>query len=132
MIGVPSFFDRGTPPRQVLLAIGLMGATFSIAVVRLALMQDWTRPAFAALIVSILAALCWLWLYGLWRRTTWVWWFTVISGVGGCLLARLSVAKLHDATQISLYWVQFGFTLPAMVLLLMPAARTWYRRRVAA
>jgi peptidoglycan/LPS O-acetylase OafA/YrhL len=121
-----------TRPRSVLGALGLMAVTFVVAVVRLALMKDWAHPVPAALSLSFLAALCCLWLYGLWRRTTWLWWFTVISGIAGCLLARISVARLHDSMQISLYWVQFAMTLTAMILLVTPVSRSWYRRRAAA
>lgn len=115
-----------TPPRQVLIALCLLGAEFGLALVRSVLMKDWSRPIPAVLGVLLLAAVCSLWLYGLWRRRNWVRWITVILGAGGCALAYLDVARLHDPVQVALYWLQFALTAPAVIILVLPVARHWY------
>jgi len=55
-----------SPPWQVVSAIYLLGAELGLAVVRSILMKDWSRPIPATLGVLVLAAVCSLWLYGLW------------------------------------------------------------------
>jgi hypothetical protein len=119
------------PPQSVIVVLCLVAAVCLIAQVRSALMKDWTRPAPAIGGMAFLALVSLLWLYGLWRRLNWVRWTTIVLGVGGCLLASRSIARLHDPTQIALYWVQFALTVPTIAFLLAPSARVWYARRVA-
>jgi hypothetical protein len=119
------------PPRSAIVVLCLVAAISLIAEVRSALMKDWARPAPALVGMGFLALICLLWLYGLWRRVNWVRWMTIILGVGGCLLASRSIARLHDPTQVALYWVQFALTVPTVAFLLTPSARSWYERRVA-
>jgi uncharacterized membrane protein (DUF2068 family) len=122
---------KNRPPAGVLYALGLMAAEFAIAIVRSALMKDWTRPAASAVAVAVLALICILWLYGLWRRKVWLWWVTVIGGVGGCILTPWSVGMIHDSAQLRLYLLQVVVVAPAMLLLLLPASRRWYRHNAA-
>jgi UDP-N-acetylmuramyl pentapeptide phosphotransferase/UDP-N-acetylglucosamine-1-phosphate transferase len=125
--------SEGTsPPAQVRAALGLMAVAFAVVVLRSALMQNWARPTPAFLNLFILAAICAFWLYGLWRRLNWLRWVTVFLGTTGCLLASRSLARLHDPTQIALYLVQFAVTAPTVILLVLPPARRWYTRDLAA
>jgi peptidoglycan/LPS O-acetylase OafA/YrhL len=119
---------RSVAPRPVAIALGLLAAGFGLAVIRSCLMKDWSRPLPAAFGVLLLAAVCWLWWYALWRRRKWVWWITVVGGFGGIVLAPLSVARLSDPVQKRLYWVQLALTVPAVIMLVLPAARQWYRK----
>lgn len=118
--------DTPTPPRPVLIAISMLAAEFGLALVRDFLMRNWSRPHHAVIGVFLIAAICLLWLYGLLRRRNWVRWLTVIIGAVGCALAPFSVARIHDPVQLLLYWIQFTLTLPATVILVLPAARRWY------
>jgi len=102
----------------------------TVAVVRSVLMRDWSHPSSAMIPVSILAAFCFAWLYGLWRRLNWLRWTTVVLGALGCLGARWSLALLHDPIQVDLYWVQFVTTLVTVTFLLLPSSRDWYVKRV--
>jgi hypothetical protein len=124
--------QRPSAPPQVLAALGFMGVSFSVAALRSALVQDWARPIPAALSVFVLASLCGLWLYGLWRRLNWLRWVTVFLGASGCLLAWKSLAQLHDPTQIALYWLQFALTVPTVVLFVLPPSQRWYTHDLAA
>jgi hypothetical protein len=81
--------------------------------------------------VIFIAALCSLWFYGLWRRVAWVWWITVILGVGACIAPFLT-ARPQEPIQLFLYWVQYALLAPATLLFLMPTARNWYRQRATA
>ena len=120
---------QGTaPPSQVLAALGLMAVVFAVAVLRAALMKNWAQPTLAAVNLIILAAICGIWLYGLWRRLNWLRWVTVFLGATGCLLASRSVANLHDPTQVALYGVQFALTVPGVILFVLPPAQRWYTR----
>jgi len=120
--------NRSGPPRPVVIALNLLGTAFGVALVRSSLMKDWSRPHPAALGVLLLALVCWLWWYGLWRRRKWVWWITVIGGLSGIVMAPLSMARLSDPVQRGLYWLQFALSLPVIILLVLPAARQWYRK----
>jgi hypothetical protein len=125
--------SQGTsPPAQVLAALGFVAVAFAVAVLRLALMQNWARPTHAVLNLFILAAICGFWLYGLWRRLNWLRWVTVFLGTTGCLLVSRSLARLHDPTEIALYLVQFAVTVPTVILFVLPPARRWYTRALAA
>jgi peptidoglycan/LPS O-acetylase OafA/YrhL len=123
---------RPPAPRQVLIAICLMGAVFMLAMMRSVLMKDWSHPRASVFGVIVLGVICFFWIYGLFRGLNWVWWITVILGVGGCILAPLSVSGLHEPIQIYFYWLQFALTAPAMILFLLPAARLWYKRPATA
>jgi hypothetical protein len=116
------------PPRQVFVALCLMGVEFGLAVIRTVLLRDWSRPVPAVLAVLLVAVLAMIWLYGLYRRRNWVRWMTVIVCGGGCVLAPFDVARLDDSVQIVLYWLQFAVTVPVVVLLLLPGTHVWYTR----
>lgn len=117
-------------PNAVVYALGSMTLGLTVAVVRSVLMRDWSHPSSAMIPVSILAAFCFAWLYGLWRRLNWLRWTTVVLGALGCLGARWSLALLHDPIQVDLYWVQFVTTLVTVTFLLLPSSRDWYVKRV--
>ena len=119
-------------PRLVAVALCLMGADFMLAIVRSILVHDWSRPVAAALGVAVLASVCSLWIYGLWRRSTWLWWVTVILGVVGSVLAPWGAHRLHETTQVVFYWCQFVLSASAALFLLLPTSREWYKRRAAA
>ncbi len=119
---------RSAPPRPVVIALSLLGAEFGLALIRSILMKDWSRPVLAALGVLLLAVVCLLWWYGLWRRRNWVCWITVVGGLSGIALSPLSVARLSDPVQRRLYWLQLALTLPVIIMLVLPAARQWYRQ----
>src|SRR5690348_1352920 len=117
---------RTCPPRPVLIVVALMAGQFLIALVRVSLMKDWSRPRGAILGLLLICAICLPWMYGLWRRRNWVRWLTVISGTVGCALTPLNLARLHDPAQVTYYWVQFALTIPVMTILFVPAAGGWY------
>lgn len=113
-------------PRQVFVALCLMGVEFGLAEIRTVLLRDWSRPVPAVLAVLLVAVLALIWLYGLYRRHNWVRWMTVIVCGGGCAMAPLDVARLDDSVQIVLYWLQFAVTVPVVILLLLPVTHAWY------
>jgi type IV secretory pathway VirB2 component (pilin) len=112
------------PPREVRAAIYLMGVLFALTVVRSAIGGRNLISTMLAVICIVLIA--YLWLKGLSRGKNWLWWFTVISGIPSCLTAPLSV-PLFDPIQAWLYWMQVLMHAPALVLLLLPKARAWYK-----
>ena len=123
---VLSTHRQGTPV-PALAALCFMGAYFAISVAHAFVIGPkgrWFRVIF-------IAALCSLWFYGLWRRHAWLWWITVIIGVGACF-APVYAALPQEPVRMFLYWLQYSLLAPATVALLMPAARNWFRRRAAA
>ena len=117
-----------SPPGQVQAAISLVAGGCLVAVARAVLMKDWTRATPAAVGVGLLAAICLLWLYGLWQRLNWLRWATVILGGAGSIVGLWGVYSLGDPVQVKLYWLQFILIEAAVVLLLLRAASTWYTR----
>jgi hypothetical protein len=117
-------------PKAVLGALTSMALGLCVAVFRSILMRDWSHPTTAIVPVAVLSMLCVGWLFGLWRRLNWLRWTTIVLGALGCMGARWSLELLHDPIQIDLYWVQFVTTLLTVTLLLLPASRNWYVRRV--
>lgn len=118
------------PPRLVIIAIAIMAGAFAIALVRVCLMKHRSPgpgPVIFGLVLD--SAISLPWLYGLWRRRNWVRWLTVILGATGCALASRSLARLHDPTQVILYWVQFALTIPVVIILVFPSVSAWYTSR---
>jgi hypothetical protein len=90
-------------------------------------MKDRTLSVPTVIIPAVALAVNWWWLYMLLRRVNWVRWVTVVLGGLGCLFAFHYAAPLRDPVQIALYWTQLGLTLPAVVLLVLPGAQSWYK-----
>lgn len=116
------------PPRPVLIVIALMAGQFVIALVRISLMTDWLYPYRAVRGWLLISAICLPWMYGLWRKRNWLRWLTVISGVIGCAMTPLNLARLHDPAQVTCYWLQFALTIPVVIILVLPAVGAWYTR----
>jgi hypothetical protein len=114
-------------PRQVLVAIALLGGAFLLGLVRFALMKNRTFSLPILAVPAVLLAINWWWLYMLWRRVNWVRWVTLILGCLGCLSAFQYVKPLREPVQIAIYWTQLGLTLSAVVLLVMPRTQIWYK-----
>jgi hypothetical protein len=119
------------PPPVAAVALLLLGAEFVIAVGRSVLMRDWSRPVPSVVSVVVLFAVCGLWLHGLWRRKTWLWWVTVILAGTGCVMSPWANPSRMGSTQATLYWCQVVLAAPATLLLLMPASQKWYRKHAA-
>jgi hypothetical protein len=122
--------SNARPPRLVILAIAMVAGQYAIALVRVCLMKHRSPGAGPVIFGLILiSAICLPWMYGLWRRRNWVRWLTVILGATGCALASRSVARLHDPTQVILYWLQFALTIPVVIILVLPPVGAWYKSR---
>jgi len=61
-------------------------------------------------------------------KRNWVRWLTVISGAIGCALTPLNLARLHDRSQVTCYWLQFALSIPVVIILVLPSATGWYTR----
>jgi hypothetical protein len=113
-------------PGQVQLVLSLVAAGFLVGFVRAALMKDWSRPVPAVVGLAILAAVSTLWMYGLCRRVNWLRWLTVTFFALIFLAAPWVSANIHNAIQISIYWVQFLIGVAVVILLCMPVTRQWF------
>jgi hypothetical protein len=116
-------------PGPVRFALGFMGVGFVVALVRAALMKDWSRPGEALIWLAVLVGVCAAWVYGLYRRKNWLRWFTILSFAVGIANTPWALDVLHDPRQIAMYWVQCFTALPAAVLLCLPTAARWFMRR---
>lgn len=120
-------------PRGVLTALGLLGATCLVAVVRVILMNLARGPAHVVFHVgfgvALIAALGSLWIYGLYSRRNWVRWFTIVFLGFGTLVAPWALPNLSDPRQLTMYWIQYVADVPTCILLCLPAAGRWYGRR---
>ena len=116
-------------PRTVTAVLCLIAAQTVLAGLGYALRVAFWTSLTASIVGLIFLGIYLLWLYGMWRRLNWLRLTTIVLGVGGCLLAPRSLARIHDPTQLALYWVQFAITVATVGLLLMPSARAWYQQR---
>lgn len=114
-------------PPQVSWALLVFGVGLFLAPVRGALRADWSSPVSAVVLVLLLMVVAVLWLYGLYRRKRWLWWFTVIcSGIGGIGMPW-DVARQGTGFQLTLYYMQWAACAAALVLLCLGQARRWFR-----
>ena len=118
-------------PATVVAALCFTAAGFVLAMVRSILMQDWSRPLTSTISVGVLFTIGALWLYGLWRRTRWMWWFTVFSWALGLVFAPWSMSIVRGSTQLVLYWCQLVIAIFAVGLYVSKPSREWYLNRAA-
>jgi hypothetical protein len=43
-------------------------------------------------------------------------------------MTPLNLARLHDPAQVTCYWLPFALTIPAVIILVLPAVGGWYTR----
>jgi hypothetical protein len=127
MIGEDGEHTRDTMPRQVEVALWLSGAQSVVGVIQAALTMGWIHFQDAQVKVGFYTIIGAAWLYGLYRRNNWLRWITVIYTGLSLVAMPLTVAKLHDATQVTTHLVAALLGIPVAVLLCLPKARLWYR-----
>jgi hypothetical protein len=122
---VTSLSVSSKPPRQVAIALSLIGADFLLSLAQMVkTVPALWMSAFAAVFASIFA----LWIFGLYRRLNWLRWFTVGSAVIGILCLPfawpLVLANLSPPLMLFKYAL-FDF---GALLLCLPQAHAWYSR----
>ena len=122
---VASLSVSSKPPRQVVMALSLIGADFLLSLAQMAktVSAPW-MPAFAAVFALIFA----FWIFGLYRRLNWLRWFTVGSAAIGILFLPfawpLVLANVSPPLMIFKYAL-FDF---GALLRCLPQAHAWYSR----
>jgi hypothetical protein len=117
---------RARIPGRVQLAIYLVAISCLTALVRAILMKDWAQPISAIIGLAVLAELCALWIYGLYRGKNWIRWITVLFFVIHFAVTPWALAIFHDTRQVAMYWLQCLSGVLAAILLCMPIARQWF------
>jgi hypothetical protein len=120
---------RPRAPGQVQLAIYLVATSCLAATARAILMKDWSRPISATIGLAILAAICVLWIYGLYQARNWLRWVTVLFFAVHLAATPWALASLHDTREDTMYWIQCLSGVLAAMLLCMPNARRWFTLR---
>jgi hypothetical protein len=92
-------------------------------------MKDWSRPISATIGLAILAAICVLWIYGLYQARNWLRWVTVLFFAVHLAATPWALASLHDTREDTMYWIQCLSGVLAAMLLCMPNARRWFTLR---
>lgn len=118
-------------PRQVTVAIYLLGAAFIFSVLRAVLTREWSDPGSHVVPIAILIAIYFAWIYGLVRRLNWLRWLTIVFSSLGLVSLPWWLPNVTDHTQHSLHILQCIVQVPATVLLCFPEAQGWYGRAAA-
>jgi hypothetical protein len=113
-------------PDQVIAAILLLGVQYFFAVLAKVLQMDWAHFQQAQVRTAFFAAASAIWLYGLYRRLSWLRWITVVFTVFQVVALPVVLPRIHDAAQLLLFCVSIFLGVAATVLLCMPKARQWY------
>jgi hypothetical protein len=114
-------------PRQVLLALCLLGAGFLVAIVRVLLVPiDDLSSGSHALAVVMLGALYFAWVYGLYRRLNWLRWVTIVVACFAMIRVPWNIAQVTNHTRLAFHLLHMALQFPAVVLLCLRSARVWY------
>jgi hypothetical protein len=120
-------------PSQVGFAVVILMVACAIALLRVALKYDWTRPDRVAFVAIVALAFIWLWSRALFKARRWVWWLTVlalsIEAAGAVLDLTLDTELLvHASHRLDkpLFAVQYAFECAVLVLLLHQKSRQWF------
>jgi len=119
-------------PRQVTLALYLLGAAFVFSILRLVFTPHWSHPGSHVFPIFLVAAVYFFWLYGLVRRLNWLRWVTVVLSGIGLITMPWWLPKVDDHTQLAFHLLQCAAQIPGTLLLCLPAAQAWYGRRAVA
>jgi hypothetical protein len=114
-------------PRNVSAALLVLTIGFALVPIRIALRASWSSPPLTIAATLLVSAITALWLYGLYRRKKWVWWFTELTLVIVLAATPWNVAGQHAGFQLDLYYVQRLFDGAGLVLLCSPPVRQWFR-----
>ena len=117
-----------TMPRQVMLALCLLGAGFSTAILRVifAPTGDFLSSSSHALVVVMVGGLYFAWVYGLFRRLNWLRWVTIVVSCFGMVTIPWYFAQVTNHTRLVFHLLHMALQFPAVVLLCMRSARVWY------
>ena len=120
-------------PGTVITALALFGAAFLVGVVRVILINLARGPVHVIFHVTFgvvfIIAVGSFWIYGLYSRRNWVRWFTIVWTGLGTLATPWALSSISDPRQVPMYWIQLVADSAAAILLCLPAAGRWYRRR---
>ncbi len=120
-------------PGTVLIALGLIGATSLVAVLRVILINLGRGPAHVIFHVTFgvvfITAVGSLWIYGLYSRRNWVRWCTIVLTGLSTLSTPWALPDISDPRQVPMYWFQLVADLAAAILLCLPPSGRWYGRR---
>ena len=114
------------PPPQEILALSLIAADFTLAI-----LQVPTRVAAGSALLVILVAmvaLYTLWLVGLYRRINWLRWLTVAGALIGILSLPWSWQFIKNQSNVPLYILKYVLFDAGAILLCLPQAHAWYTR----
>jgi hypothetical protein len=114
-------------PRNVSAALLVLTMGFVLVPIRIAIRAGWSTPPLTIAGTLLVSAITALWLYGLYGRKKWVWWFTVITLVIGLAATPWNVAGQHAGFQLTVYYVQRLLDGAALVLLCSAPVREWFR-----
>lgn len=115
------------PPRAVVVACTLFGASFLFAVVRSVSAGGWNNPAPRAIGILILVALTSAVVFDLYRGVNWLRWLIVCGVVLGLLLLPWSLGSIANSTERFIHVCQGILQGAGAVLLVRPSASTWFR-----
>jgi hypothetical protein len=117
------------PPWQVALALWLIAADFTLAIVQLLSSALTGLPLLIA--VVLMAVLYALWLLGLYRRTNWLRWLTIAGALLGILSLPWTWNLIRNQGNLPLYLVKYVLFDAGAILLCMPQAHGWYTKSAA-
>jgi hypothetical protein len=117
-----------TIPRQVIVALCLLAAGFSTAILRVifAPAAGFLSSGSHAVVVVVLGGLYFAWVYGLFRRLNWLRWVTIVVSCFGMVTIPWYVAQVTNHTLLVFHLLHMTLQVPAMVLLCLRSARVWY------
>jgi hypothetical protein len=113
-------------PDQVITALLLLGVQYFLAVLAKTLQRDWAYFQQAQIRTALFAAASAIWLYGLYRRLSWLRWVTVVFTGFQVVALPVVLPRIHYAAQLVLFCASILLGVAATVLLCMPKARQWY------
>jgi hypothetical protein len=117
------------PPRAVIIACTLLGASFLLAVVRSVIAGGWDNPGERVLGVLILVALTSAVVFGLYRGVNWLRWLSIVLIALGLLLLPFSLGAIPGTTELLIHLSQGILQGGCAALLLLPSAAAWFQRR---
>jgi hypothetical protein len=113
-------------PRLVKVGLGLMAASFALAILRVNLDRMFHGRVIRVLPILIVVFVLFLQLYGLACRLNWVRWLTIVLSLLGIPYLPRVLSSLHDPWQITAQIaVDVLFYLGVTMLCLKPA-RLWF------